>query len=49
MITKFIGGWLMLDGIGSMMMYPRQRFVEHVPRMFRACLGFGMLVLPVAV
>lgn len=46
MFSKLVGIWLAIDGLGSYVVYKKQSFLEHIPRLIRMSLGIGLLLLP---
>jgi hypothetical protein len=43
-IAVTFGLYLILDGFGSMVVYHKQKAIEHVPRLIRAAIGIVVIV-----
>lgn len=42
-----LGIWLVIDGLGSMLIYCGQKWFEHVPRVVRVAVGVVLVVFGV--
>jgi hypothetical protein len=38
-----VGGWIAVDGIGSIVVYRQQRWYEHAIRVIRAGVGLALI------
>lgn len=42
LVLGLLGCWLIIDGIGSIIIYKKQSLIEHIPRLVRA--GCGIVI-----
>lgn len=42
-VVSIIGGWLVVDGVGSIIFYHKQSTAEQVIRVIRVGLGVGLM------